>query len=120
MTGRTNRISITGGTFAGSAIGNEHVQVTNTSGVEQVTIEVLRSSLAVAREEIVGLAADPTQRSRLRAQIAQVEEELRVDEPDGDVVRGGWKRVMRMLDGGAQAAESVAKIWQAISSLFPA
>jgi hypothetical protein len=120
VTGRNNRISITGGTFTGSAIGNEQVQVTNTGGVEQVTVEDLRSSLAEAREEIIGLAEDPDQRSRLRVQVAQVEEELRADEPDGDVVRGGWKRVMRVLDGGAQASESVAKIWQAISSLFPA
>jgi hypothetical protein len=120
VTSGTNRISITGGTFTGSAIGNEDVRVTNAQGAEQMTVGALRSTLAAAREEIIALGEDEQQRAGVRSGIEQVEEELSTEHPDGDVVRGGWKRVMRVLEGGAQASESVAKTWQAISSLFPA
>jgi hypothetical protein len=120
MTKRTNRVTISGGTFTGSAIGNENVQVTSVHGAEEVTVGGLRATLADARAEIVALGEDARQRARLRSGIDQVEEELRTEQPDGDVVRGSWKRVLRLLDAAGQASESVARIGQAITSLFPA
>jgi hypothetical protein len=47
-----------------------------------------------------------------------VVEELDAPEPDADVVRGGWKSVLKALDVGARAAESVTRITDLVSSLF--
>lgn len=120
MASESNRIEITGGTFTGSAVGNRDVRVTHVHGAREVAIGDLRATLAAERAGIVGLGADQEQRSRLSSGVEQVEDELRTEQPDGDVVRGGWKRVLRVLDGAAAASGSVGRISQAIAALFPA
>ncbi|GAA1862519.1 hypothetical protein GCM10009836_48520 [Pseudonocardia ailaonensis] len=111
------RITISGGTFAGSAIGIGKVTVNN-GDVQQVTVDDLRSALAGGRQKLLDAAPDETSRARVATAVEELQEELEVPEPDGDVVRGGWKRVLRLLDGGAKAAESIATITELVSSLF--
>jgi hypothetical protein len=78
----------------------------------------LRSALAGSRAEIVGLGRDEAECRALATRIDQVAEELATAEPDGDIVRGGWKSILKVLDAGAAAADSVSKITGLVSSLF--
>jgi hypothetical protein len=113
-----NKITVSGGTFTGTAVGIGHIAVHNSGSVSQVTVGDLREALAAHRDELVALAGDDAGRRRVAGRIEQVVEELDAPEPDGDVVRGGWKSVVRALDVGARAAESIAKITDLVTALF--
>jgi hypothetical protein len=115
-----NEIRVSGGTFTGSAVGIGQTAVHNSGTVAQVTLGDLLEALAARRDEIVALGRDDADRRRVAGRIEQVVEELDASEPDADVVRGGWKSVLKALDVGARAAESVSTITDLVSSLFGA
>ena len=111
-----SKIRITGGNFTQSAVGIGSIYQHNTA--EQATAGDLRSALAEGRAEIIALGRDDTDRVRLAHGLDQVQEELAASEPDADIVRGGWKSVLKVLDAGAAATSSVVKISEFIRSLF--
>ena len=112
------RITVSGGNFSGSAVGIGDVRVHNIGGTHQVTPYDLRSALAASRAEIVALGRDDAECRTLANQIDQVTQELTAAEPDGDIVRGGWKSALKILDSGGAAADSISKITDLVSSLF--
>jgi hypothetical protein len=117
---KTNKITIAGGTFTGSAVSAEHAEVHNAGPVSQVTVGDLREALRAYRDEIVALGRDDAERTRVAGRIEQVVEELEAPEPDADVVRGGWKSVLKALDAGARTAESLTKVTDLVTALFGA
>ena len=116
---KSNKITVSGGTFTGSAVSNEHAEV-HTGTVSQVTVGDLRAALRDHRDQIVALGRDDDERRRVAGRIEQVVEELEAPEPDADVVRGGWKSVLKVLDVGARTAESITKITDLVTALFGA
>jgi hypothetical protein len=114
----SKKITVSGGNISGSAIGIGDTRVINSAGAHQVTVDDLRSALAASRAEIVGLGRDEAESRTLASRIDQVADELATDEPDGDIVRGGWKSALKVLDSGAAAADSISRITQLVSSLF--
>ena len=113
----TNKITVSGGTFTGSAVGIGHVTLQNSGTSSQITVDDLRQALRSHHDEIVALARDDVERARVAGRIEQVAEELDAAEPEADVVRGGWKSVLKALDVGARAADSVAKITDLVTGL---
>ena len=116
---KSNKITVSGGTFTGSAVSNEHAEV-HTGTVSQVTVGDLRAALRDHRDQIVALGRDDDERRRVAGRIEQVVEELEAPEPDADVVRGGWKSVLKVLDVGARTAESITQITDLVTALFGA
>lgn len=115
---KSNKITVSGGTFTGSAVSTEHAEVHNAGPVSSITVDDLRDALRAYRDEIVALGRDDVERTRVDGRIEQVLEELEAPEPDSDVVRGGWKSVLRALDAGAGAAESLTKVTDLVTTLF--
>ena len=113
----SNKVTVTGGTFTGSAIGNGRVEVHN-GPVSQVTVGDLREALRAHHDEIVALGRDESERRRVAGRIEQVVEELEAPAPDADVVRGGWKSVLKVLGAGAAAAEGLTKVTDLVTALF--
>jgi uncharacterized protein YfaP (DUF2135 family) len=116
----SNKITVTGGTFTGSALSNEHAEVHITGPVSPVTVGDLREALQAYRDDIVALGHDDAARARVAGRIEQVAEELETTEPDADVVRGGWKSILKTLDASARAAESLTKVTELVTALFGA
>jgi hypothetical protein len=113
-----NRMTITGGTFTRSAVGVENVHVHNAGGEQHLTVDDLRAALAAGRADILDAARDDMARKALASRVDALSEELEADEPDGEIVRGGWKSVRKLLETGAQAAETITKITDMVGALF--
>lgn len=113
-----NRISISGGSFHQSAVGTGSIRQTNYGGPDGVSVDDLRSLLADARGELLALGRDDQERATLAQRVDQVESDLSEPEPDPDIVRGGWKSVLKVLDAGARASESISKITDLVAGLF--
>lgn len=111
-----SKITITGGNFTQSAVGIGSIHQHNDA--RQATAGDLRSALADGREEIVALGRDDAEQARLAHGVDQIQEELSAPKPDADIVRGGWKSVLKVLDAGAAATASIVKISELIGSLF--
>lgn len=111
----SNRITVTGGTFTGSAVGIGRTEVHNAGAV---SVGDLREALRAHHDEIVALGRDDAGRRRVAGHIEQVVEELEAPEPDKDVVRGGWKSVLKVLGTGAAAAEGLTKVTDLVTALF--
>lgn len=113
-----NRISITGGSFHQSAVGTGSIRQNNYGSSDGSSVEDLRSLVVALRGEIPALASDEGDRAAIAQRIDQVENELSEPEPDPDIVRGGWKGVLKVLDAGARASESISKITDLVTGLF--
>jgi hypothetical protein len=110
-------ITITGGTFTGSAVGVGEVRVTN-AGPSTTTIGDLQGLLTAERARLVGAAPTPEAGEKVSSAVEALEDELASSEPDGETVRGTWKRIQKLIDGGASVAGSVAKISEAVGTIF--
>jgi hypothetical protein len=115
---RAKQITVSGGTFTNSAIGIGRIEQHNTAGTQQVTVSDLRTALREHADEIVALGRDDAERESLRAKVSDLESETAEAEPDGDIVRGTWKSVLKVLEGAAAAATSVGTITDLVGTLF--
>lgn len=113
-----SRISISGGTFHQSAVGIGSVRQNNVSGSGGASTEDLRSLLTELRGHIVALGRDEQDRDAIARRVDQMKNELSEAEPEADIVRGGWKSVLKVLDAGARASESISKITDLVGALF--
>jgi hypothetical protein len=103
-----HHMEINGSKFWNSTVNNGPVG-------SRVDVGELRQLLQEHRTELVRLGG--TRGERVESRIEEIEEELAAPEPDKPAVRSAWESVLRVIKGGAAAAESVSKITDAIRSL---
>jgi hypothetical protein len=109
-------IKISGGTFTGPtnvAAGD----ITVGSVRQEVRLADLRAALEAHRAELIAAGGDDGE--KVRGRLERLDEELAEDEPDADVVRGGWRSLAKLLTGAGAAAEAAKKIAELVQALFP-
>lgn len=111
MDHRNHIMNIDGSTFS-------HVELVNgdRNTGPRPDVGELQRLLREHRAELVRLA--DTKGDRARVHLDELEEAVGEEQPDAARVRYGWDSVLRVLKGGAAAAESVSKITDVIRSLF--
>jgi hypothetical protein len=114
-----NSISITGGTFQGSAIGIGHTHQHGATIGAVAGPADLRALLAERAPEIVELGpADD--RSGIRHEIDAIDRELGRDEPSGPVVKSRWETVLSVLDSAVKAGSRLSEITDLVHKVFGA
>lgn len=115
-------MNLTGGTFIGSAVGQDNTVSHNTIMVGEVpapaSLEDLRAAIAAAREELVGAAGSPEAQAEVRYEVRKIEDELAEEDPEGPVVRSRWEQVGKVLGSVATASGNIAKITDLVTKVF--
>ena len=115
-------MTVTGGTFIGSALGQSNKVSRNTIAVGSVQprapLEDLRKAIATAREKLIGLAGSPETQADVRYEIRKVEEELAADEPERAVVRSRWEQIAKALGPLATTSANIMQITDLITKVF--
>jgi hypothetical protein len=115
-------MTVTGGTFIGSAVGQGNKASHNTitvGGVQkQVSLDDLRSAIAAARDELVRAAEGSDAQTEVRYEIHKIEQELAEEKPQGLIVRSRWEQVVKVLGPLAAASASIAQITELIMKVF--
>ncbi|MGH3870592.1 MAG: hypothetical protein ACRDSR_03590 [Pseudonocardiaceae bacterium] len=115
-------MSITGGTFIGSAVGQANTISHNTIAVgvvaSQASLDDLRAAIAAVRDDLIAAAADPAGQADVCYEVGKIEEELAGAEPEGAVVRSRWAQVGKMLGPLAAASGHIAQITNLITKVF--
>lgn len=114
--------NVTGGTFIGSAIGQGNTVSNNIITVGDVsvpaTLDVLRTAIDAARDELVRTAGNPDAQAEVRYELRKIEQELDEQEPQGAVVRSRWEQVAMVLSPLAAASGAIAQITDLITKVF--
>lgn len=115
-------MTVTGGMFIGSAVGQGNTVSNNeiTIGDVQapVSVDDLRNAIAAARDELIRAAEDPDSQAVVRYGIRTIEGELAKDQPQGAEVRSRWNLVTEVLNPLAVASGIVAQITDLITKVF--
>lgn len=101
-----------------SSFVNSTVTNVNNSGADKAHAAELRSLLRAHRAELVRLGG--AKGERVDSRIEEMEEELGKTELDKAAVGSAWRSALKVLAGGAAAAESVTKIGDAVRSFLGA
>ncbi len=118
----TSSMTVTGGTFIGSAVGQGNKVSDNTITVGEVqtsaSVDDLRKAIAAARDELVRAAEDPEAQAVVRYGIRTIEGELAKEQPQGAEVRSRWNLVSEILSPLAAVSGIVAQITDSIVKVF--
>lgn len=118
--GRDQNFSI-GGSVIGSPIGDHstvgNVTVSSTGETNAASLEDLREAIALLRAEIEAASGSGTTDTAMQYELRQVEDELDEEEPDGETVRVGGKRLQKLLDP-LQHVASIAQLTDRVLTLI--
>lgn len=96
---RQSRDIVIGGSVT-SFIGhnNQNVAVTVTAGMSPASLDEFRAAIQLLRAEIdAAKCTAPVDAEKARTELDKLEEELRADNPDAEMVGIRWKLVQRLL-----------------------
>jgi hypothetical protein len=115
-----NSISITGGTFQGSAIGIGHTHQHGATIGAVAGPADLRELLTGHAAEIIAAGRSGDDRAAIQHEIGAMERELGRAEPNGPVVKSRWQAVLESLDGVVKASGSLAQVTELVNRIFGA